>query len=243
MISIIILFLHITKPLETHYIIKPLKPHHITKPLKPHHMTKPLKTPQITSPDQIELLIDQLFDSSTTLANVQISWNKLMNIWKKLLLKFVNDACDLCHSNDRQCSKSVNINLYISYMNKSYYPLDETKLPLGMGLYFDFDLKLMRSLNNSVLSTDVTPCDYFHMFQLMIFVQLVLHKKEIDYFITKGTFIGSLRHHDVIPWDTDIDIFIPYSSVFEFMNSFNQLNVAKNKFGINTSDENNDTYE
>jgi hypothetical protein len=243
MISIIILFLHITRPLKTHHITKSLKTHHITKPLKTHHIPKPLKIPQITPPDPVEFLVEQLFDSSTTLDNVQRSWNKLMNIWRKLLLKFVNDACDLCHSNDRQCTKSVNINLYINYMNHSYYPFDETKLPHGMGLYFDFDLKLMRSLNNSILSSDVTPCDYFHMFQLMIFVQLVLHQKEIDYFITKGTFIGSLRHHDVIPWDTDIDIFIPYSSVFEFMNSFKQLNVPKNKFIINTTDENNDTYE
>ncbi len=29
----------------------------------------------------------------------------------------------------------------------------------------------------------------------------------------------------MIPWDTDIDIFIPHSSVFTFKNSFKQMNV------------------
>jgi hypothetical protein len=184
---------------------------------------------QITQSDEVEFLLKQLFHPSTTLDNVQLWWNKLIDIWKSILLKFVHDACDLCHKKERQCSKSVDISRYIDSINNSFYPTNESRRPQGMGLYHDFDLKLMRSLNNSILSSDVTPCDYFHMFQLMIHVQIVLHEKEIDYFITKGTFIGSLRHHDVIPWDTDIDIFIPYSSAFKFKSSFKQLNVFMEK--------------
>ena len=208
------------------------------------HVTQPSKISQIIPPNEVELLLEQLFDSSTTLDKVQLSWNKLIHIWRGILLKFVHDACHLCHRKNFQCSKSVNIDLYIDYINKSYYPIDETKLPHGMGLYFDFDLKLMRSLNNSILSTDVTPCDYFHQFQLMIFVQIVLHEKEINYFITKGTFLGSLRHHDVIPWDTDIDIFIPYSSVLLFVTSFKQLDIFRDKDGINTTTTKDEvTYE
>jgi hypothetical protein len=60
---------------------------------------------------------------------------------------------------------------------------------------------------------------------LIIHHQIVVHEKEIDYFITKGKYIGSFRYHDVISRDTDIDIFIPYSSVFKFKNSFKQLKI------------------
>ncbi len=98
-----------------------------------------------------------------------------------------------------QCSKSVDIYRYIDSINRSFYPINDTNLPYEMGLYYDFDLKLMRSLNNSILSNDVTPCDYFHRFQLMIHIQIILHEQEIEYFLTKGTFFGSLRDHDVIP--------------------------------------------
>ncbi len=207
------------------------------------HIKKSTNNHQTNQPNEIELLLEQLFHPSTTLNNIQLCWNRLINIWKTILLKFLHDACHLCHSNDAQCSKSVNIHRYIYYINKSFYPIDEKKRPNGMGLYYDFDLKLMHSLNNSILSSDVTPCDYFHMFQLMIHIQIVFHEKQIEYFITKGTFIGSLRHHDVIPWDTDIDIFISYSDVLTFKHSFDQLNTITDKNDISTDTENNNTYE
>ena len=180
---------------------------------------------EISESNEVEVLLRKLFDSSEKLANVQLSWNKLINIWIDILLKFVDDACDLCHPKDLKCSKSVDISRYVNYINKSFYPANATRKPNGMGLYYNFDLKIMRSLNSSILPNDVTPCDYFHMFQLMIHVQTVLHEKNIDYFITKGTLIGSLRHHDVIPWDTDIDIFVPFQSILSFKSAFKQINV------------------
>jgi hypothetical protein len=208
------------------------------------HITKPSKIPPLIPPHEVELLLEELFHPSTTLINVQFSWNKLIVIWRNILLKFVRDACHLCHNSVYlQCYQSIDINQYFHYINQSFYPFTEDDRPLGMGLYYDFDLKLMRSLNNSILPNDVTPCDYFHMFQLMIYVQIVLHEKKIDYFMTKGTFIGSLRHHDVIPWDTDIDLFIPYSAVPRFKNSFQQLNRFRNTYHITTTNENDQIHK
>jgi len=73
-------------------------------------------------------------------------------------------------------------------------------------------------------------CDYFHMMQLMINVQTILHQAQIKYFLTKGTLIGTLRHYDVIPWNTDIDLFIPESATPKIFRSFRQLEILQKSF-------------
>lgn len=173
--------------------------------------------------DEVKHLLDQLFDSELTLDRIQSVWNQLFEVWREILVKFVHDACQFCHRNQSYCHDSIDINRYIYYINESFYPINEIKRPVGMGLFYYFDLQILRSVNNSILPTDVSPCDYFHMLQLMINVQLVLHQAQIKYFLTKGTLIGVLRHHDVIPWDTDIDIFIPTSATSKLLKSFRQL--------------------
>ncbi|UJR29322.1 hypothetical protein I4U23_010534 [Adineta vaga] len=82
--------------------------------------------------------------------------------------------------------------------------------------------------------------------QLLIHVQTILHELQIKYFMTKGTFIGSLRHHDIILRDTDIDLFIPQASVFKLKRSFEQqnkfINVDENDHFINTNESNTPLY-
>lgn len=42
----------------------------------------------------------------------------------------------------------------------------------------------------------------------LIFVDRILKKHHINYFIFCGTLLGAIRHHDVIPWDDDGDVVI-----------------------------------
>ncbi|UJR26431.1 hypothetical protein I4U23_007762 [Adineta vaga] len=179
--------------------------------------------------DEVKLLLAQLFNIDVPLIDIQSIWNKLMYVWQQILTKFVHDACDLCHRNGSYCYESIDITRYIYYINESFYPINEIKRPVGMGLYYYFDLKNLRAVNNSILPTDVSACDYFHMLQLMINVQLILHQAQIKYFLTKGTLIGVLRHHDVIPWDTDIDIFIPSTATSKILQSFRKLDLSMNQ--------------
>ena len=194
----------------------------------------PFQSANILTYDQVKLLLDRLFVPSTSLVDIQNIWNQLMEVWSRILNKFLHDACEYCHQNHSYCYESIDLARYIYYINESFYPSNEIKRPLGMGIYYYFDLKNLRSINNTILPTDVSPCDYFHMLQLMINVQLVLHQAQIKYFLTKGTLIGALRHHDVIPWDTDIDLFIPSSATAKILKSFRQLDLTTHKLTTTT---------
>jgi hypothetical protein len=184
--------------------------------------------------DEVKILLDKLFDTRLALFDIQSIWNQLIEVWHRILRKFVHDACELCHKNQSYCYESMDIDRYVYYINESFYPINEMKRPGGMGIFYYFDLKTLRSVNNSILPSDVLPCDYFHMMQLMINVQLILHQAQIKYFLTKGTLIGVLRHHDVIPWDTDIDLFIPSSATAKILTSFRQLDLTLNKISTTT---------
>ncbi len=202
----------------------------------------PFTSANLVTYNEVKLLLDQLFDSRIALVDIQSKWNKLMEVWRRILTKFIRDACELCHQNESYCYESIDIDRYVYYINESFYPINEIKRPVGMGIYYYFDLNKLRSVNNSILPTDVSHCDYFHMMQLMINVQLILHQAQIKYFLTKGTLIGVLRHHDVIPWDTDIDLFIPSSATSKILKSFRQLDLSLNKFStVSTTTESSTT--
>jgi len=192
------------------------------------------KRTRLESFDEVKFLLDQLFDPSISLIDLQTIWNQLIQIWHQILIKFLHDACKFCHKNHLDCYESINLTHYIYHINQSFYPFNEAQRPIGMGIYYYFDLKTLHSINNSILSTDVSYCDYFHIIQLMINVQIILHQSDIKYFLTKGTLIGVLRHHDIIPWDTDIDLFIPLSSTKKILQSFRQLDLKMNQISNKT---------
>ncbi len=47
-------------------------------------------------------------------------------------------------------------------------------------------------------------------------VILVCERNEIDYYMAWGSCLGAVRHNDFIPWDDDIDLYIPYSQLESF---------------------------
>ena len=190
------------------------------------HASFPFSISHSLTYEQVQDVLNDLFDPMLSLEQIQLLWNQLIDVWRQILTKLLRDACELCHRNQPYCHDSIDIARYVYHINESFYPSDESKRPTGMGLYYYFDLKSLRSVNNSILPTDVSPCDYFHMIQLMINVQLILHQAQVKYFLTKGTLIGVLRHHDVIPWDTDIDLFIPASATPKILQSFRQLDLS-----------------
>lgn len=177
--------------------------------------------------DEVKDLLVHLFDPSISLKDLQQTWNKLINIWRNILQKFLHDACELCHRDQIDCCQSLDLNAYIHQINQSFYPFNITTRPSGMGINYYFNLQTFRSLNHSLLPTDVTLCDYFHLIRLLAQVQTILQREKIEYFLTKGTLLGTLRHHDIIPWDGDIDLFIPITSVKKCLKIFSNSTQQK----------------
>ena len=52
----------------------------------------------------------------------------------------------------------------------------------------------------------VTKCEHKLMMQLLKRFDQLTKKYSLEYMMTDGTLLGSWRHHDLIPWDDDIDL-------------------------------------
>jgi hypothetical protein len=59
----------------------------------------------------------------------------------------------------------------------------------------------------------IPPCCASNLFELLVFIKDLLLKHNIEYFIYWGTLLGAVRHNGIIPWDSDIDIYINYKDV------------------------------
>jgi len=71
-----------------------------------------------------------------------------------------------------------------------------------------------------LIGKNIPVCCATHLYELIRDVTSLLSKNDIEYFICCGTLLGAIRHKGLIPWDTDIDIVIPYqkkNEVFDIL--------------------------
>ena len=78
--------------------------------------------------------------------------------------------------------------------------------------------------SSSILPRSLSRCEHSLLMNLLRVLDQICRKHQIVYFIIGGTLLGSWRHHDIIPWDDDIDILIPYEEHRRFSRAFEQLN-------------------
>ncbi|MFO7867935.1 MAG: LicD family protein [Bacteroidales bacterium] len=58
--------------------------------------------------------------------------------------------------------------------------------------------------------------------QMLVFIDEVCRKYNIQYWISGGTLIGAVRHGGYIPWDDDIDISLLYTDYFKLIAALKQ---------------------
>lgn len=58
--------------------------------------------------------------------------------------------------------------------------------------------------------------------QILMYVDALCRKHNLRYWVCGGTLLGTIRHGGFIPWDDDIDIFLPWQDYLRFIEIFEE---------------------
>lgn len=74
------------------------------------------------------------------------------------------------------------------------------------------------------LTRRLTQCEHNIAMHLLMIIERICRKNKITFMLSDGSLLGSYRHHDIIPWDDDIDIMIPIEQRGTFVNAITDMN-------------------
>ena len=169
----------------------------------------------LSDPFVMTNLIDQFLNSKEYKERDDL-WSLLVQSWSKSFESYLKRTRSLCPSNDRFLDQ------YLPQYTKKLL-LDNTDFQrrlTGVGLFFDYNPKQIRSINHSILPNFFhSSCTYFQLIVLIMKVQLRLFELNIDYFIGQNTLLGALRHHDIVPWHSIVEFNLPLDSKKKFLDN------------------------
>ena len=70
--------------------------------------------------------------------------------------------------------------------------------------------------------------------ELLIDVESVFDNLGVNYYLAYGTLLGAKRHHGFIPWDDDVDLFVPRKDFYLLEEKYNRL--AEKSFFFSTKE-------
>lgn len=56
-----------------------------------------------------------------------------------------------------------------------------------------------------------------HLYRILKFFISICEKHHLTYCCATGTMLGAVRHNDIIPWDDDVDVFMPRKDYEQFL--------------------------
>ena len=98
---------------------------------------------------------------------------------------------------------------------------------------FPYRYSLWKS--SPILSRRINRCEHHLIMRLLMIIERICRSENISYMLCDGSLLGSWRHHDIIPWDDDIDLMIPIEAKERFVNSMERINETLVKYSILTS--------
>lgn len=157
--------------------------------------------------------------------------NERDSLWSLIIKGWSNAFRLYLHATKLTCSSSNALSTFDFIDNH----LDEYRQKLllsntnfqrhstAFGIFFEYNLKELRSKDHPVLhNVFLSPCIYFELIVLMMKLQLLLVELNIEYFIGKNTLLGSLRHHDIVPWHSIVEFNLPLNSKTKFLSNINK---------------------
>jgi hypothetical protein len=86
-----------------------------------------------------------------------------------------------------------------------------------------------------LLPRRLTPCEHNLVMRLLMIIERICRKHNITFMLSDGSLLGSWRHHDIIPWDDDIDIMIPIEEKTRFIGIIQGMNETLMQYHVLSS--------
>ncbi|CAF0981538.1 unnamed protein product [Adineta steineri] len=77
--------------------------------------------------------------------------------------------------------------------------------------------------SSPLLPRRLTRCEHMLLMHLLTVFERLCRTHQITFFMIGGTLLGSWVHHDIIPWDDDVDLLIPHEAIPRFSLVLNQM--------------------
>ena len=89
--------------------------------------------------------------------------------------------------------------------------------------YYRLPYHYSRWKSSPLLPRRITPCEHYLTMHLLMIIHRVCIKHNLTFAMSDGTLLGSWRHHDIIPWDDDVDLIMPIEDQLNFLRALEQF--------------------
>ena len=89
--------------------------------------------------------------------------------------------------------------------------------------YIVYDFKEPELENYFADKAKMDLCEIKHTEKhILTYIDMLCEKNGLRYWVCGGTLLGTIRHKGFIPWDDDIDVFLPWQDYLKFIKAFEE---------------------